>query len=133
MFYMNYKVIDYYLALLLPICYGKKTSLPRISPDIVRFIFSFLGPKKIMNDLNNQNLLTLYHSHSSNIKHNSSNVFDNNLCFHPFEYLPYPNIITVKEIVAKILVLAKDKKHNISFSHLCCTGKGCVFNIQKEY
>lgn len=132
---MNYKVIDYYLALLLPICFSKQSSLPKLPPDIVRFIFSFLGPKQIMDDLNNQKLLYLYVSHSNYIQYNNpySHYNEQLLCFHPFVYLPYPNIITIKEIVAKFLELAKEKKHKISFSHLCCTGKGCVFNIRKEY
>ena len=134
---MNYKVIDYYLALLLPICYRKQSSLPKIPPDIARYIFSFLGPKKIMHDLNEQKLITDYNRTSRNISRNISeiidNLFENNtLCFHPFVYLPYPNIITIKEIVSKFIELAKEKKHKISFSHVCCTDKGCVFNIQKE-
>ena len=120
---MNYKVIDYYMALLLSISYGKRSSLPKIPPDIVRYIFYFIGPKQIMNNLNDQNLLTLYDRQSP----------EKLLCFHPFHYLPYPSIITIKEIVAKIITLAKEKNHKISFSHLCCSGKGCAFNIQTEY
>ena len=130
---MNYKVIDYYLALLLPICYRKQSSLPKIPPDVVRFIFSFLGPKQIMHDLNEQKLITDYNRTSRNTSEIIDNLFkDNKLCFHPFVDLPYPNIITIKEIVSKFIELAKEKKHKISFSHVCCTGKGCVFNIQKE-
>jgi hypothetical protein len=125
---MNYKVIDYYLALSFSICYGKQSSLPKIPPDIVRFIFSFLGQKQIMNDLNNENLLHLYVSQSNSIDHDQKY-----LCFHPFYNLPYPNIITIKEIRDKFIAFAKEKNHNISFSHLCCTDKGCVFNIRKEY
>lgn len=130
---MNYKVIDYYLALLFSICYGKQSSLPKIPPDIVRFIFSFLGQKQIMNDLNNENLLHLYVNQSNSIQNKPYSFYDQKfLCFHPFYNLPYPNIITIKEIVAKFIAFAKEKNHNISFSHLCCTDKGCVFNIRKE-
>jgi len=130
---MNYKVIDYYLALLLPICYRKQSSLPKIPPEIARYIFSFLGPKQIMHDLNDQKLITDYNHTTRNISNIIDDFFkDNTLCFHPFHYLPYPNTITIEEIVTKFITLAKDKKHNIRFSHLCCTGKGCVFNIQKE-
>ena len=119
---MKYKVTDYYLALLLSISYRKRSSLPKIPPDIVRYIFYFIGPKQIMNNLNDQNLLTLYDRQSP----------EKSLYFHPFHYLPYPNIITIEEIIAKFITLAKEKKHNIRFSHLCCSGKGCVFNTRKE-
>ena len=130
---MNYRVIDYYMALLLPICFSKQSSLPKIPCDIVRFIFSFLGPRQIMDDLNNQNLLHLYVSQSNSIQNKPYSACDQKLlCFHPFHYLPYPNLITIKEIVAKFITLAKEKNHKISFSHLCCSGKGCVFNIRKE-
>ena len=40
--------------------------------------------------------------------------------------------IVVKPGDKKIIAFAKEKNHNISFSHLCCTDKGCVFNIRKE-
>ena len=69
---MNYKVIDYYLALLLPICYRKQSSLPKIPPEIARYIFSFLGPKQIMHDLNDQKLITDYNHTTRNI----SNIID---------------------------------------------------------
>jgi len=131
---MNYRVIDYYVALLIPISFSMQSSLPKIPSDIVRFIFSFLGPKQIMHNLNEEQLITDYNVRTRNISNIIDNIFEDNiLTFHPFHYLPYPNIITIKDIVAKFITLAKERNHKICLSHICCTGKGCVFNIRKEY
>ena len=136
---MNYKVIDYYLALL-PICYKQQGLLPIIPDHIARFIFSFVGTKQIMDHLNNQKLYDLYKrqiSRELNIAKSyfygiglKQEHFKNIQCFHPFDNIPYPNSITIQEIVTKFLLFSKINNHGLKYSHLCCENKGCVFNIQ---
>ena len=128
---MKYKVTDYYLALLSQICYGDNSSFPKIPADLVRFIFSFIGPKQIMNYLNGESLITLYDETTSII--NNFPVKEEIISFHPFINLPYPNIITIHEIINIFTKLSKKNKQKISFSHICCNGKGCVFNIKKKF
>ena len=112
---MKYKVTDYYLALLLQICYGDNSSFPKIPTDLVRFIFSFVGPKQIMNNLNNESLITLYDETTSKTKNiiNNFPVKEEIISFHPFINLPYPNIITIHEIINIFTKLSKKNKQKI--------------------
>ena len=139
---MNYKVIDYYLALL-PICYKQQGLLPIIPDHIARFIFSFIGTKQIMDHLNNQKLYVLYKRQICRELNIAKSYFFCRIspkqecsksiqCFHPFNDIPYPNSITIQEIVTKFLLFSKINNHGLKYSHLCCENKGCVFNIQTE-
>lgn len=127
---MNYKVINYYLAIA-PICYKKQEKIHTLPKEIVRYIFSYIN-KNIMIELNDKKIQEMYINNTSKIhrlrpeSHLSPDI-DETIFFHPFEKIPYPKIITVQEIVEKIIELSKQNDGLLIFSHLCCLNKGCAF------
>jgi hypothetical protein len=126
---MNYKVINYYLAFA-PTCYKKQENIHALPKEIVRYIFSYIN-KSIMIKLNDKKIQEMYinncKNHRLQYRPDRSPYINETIFFHPFEKIPYPKIITVQEIVEKIIELSKQNDGLLIFSHLCCLNKGCAF------
>jgi len=132
---MNDRVINYYLAFA-PICYKKQENIHTLPKEIVRYIYSYIN-KSIMIELNDKKIQKMYINNTSKIHRLQTEsllspyIDENNetIFFHPFAKIPYPKIITVQEIVEKIIELSKQNDGLLIFSHLCCLNKGCAFKI----